>query len=90
MAENSRDYPRLGVSVGKGFGSAVERNRLKRMIREVFRQEKGKIPSSFDYLLMFSPKLSKKFKSVEGKPTFDQVKSAFLGLVADAAGKIEK
>jgi RNase P protein component len=29
----------LGIAVGKRVGKTVERNRLKRIIREVFRQE---------------------------------------------------
>jgi ribonuclease P protein component len=57
MAENNCGYPRLGVSVGKSCGKAVVRNRLKRLLREVFRQNQDRIPSGFDYLLMPSPAL---------------------------------
>lgn len=52
MAENKCGYPRLGISVGKGCGGAVIRNRLKRVLREAFRQSQGQIPPSFDYVLM--------------------------------------
>ena len=34
---NEYDYPRLGLSVGKKVGGAVRRNRIKRLLREVFR-----------------------------------------------------
>jgi len=60
MAENDCGYSRLGVSVGKSHGNAVVRNRLKRLLREVFRQSQDSIPAGFDYLLMISPRRSKK------------------------------
>jgi ribonuclease P protein component len=93
-AENDCGYPRLGISVGKSCGGAVERNRLKRLLREAFRQTQGRIPPGFDYLLMISPQLSKKVnKSINSKEAvrqlkFEQVKASFLALAATAVRKI--
>ncbi len=48
---NSFGFPRLGLVVGKRRGHAVGRNRIKRVLREVFRQNKP-LFDSFDVLIL--------------------------------------
>ena len=67
MAENKCGYPRLGISVGKGCGGAVIRNRLKRILREAFRQSQGQIPPCFDYVLMVLSRRLKNSPSLQAK-----------------------
>jgi len=85
MARNDCGYPRLGVSVGKFWGSAVVRNRLKRLLREAFRQSQDQIPAGFDYLLMISRSWGKSDKSGSREAvkqlTFEQVRASLLALV---------
>jgi ribonuclease P protein component len=40
LLENSLSRPRLGIAATRKYGSAVERNRAKRLVREVFRRHK--------------------------------------------------
>lgn len=49
--ENGLGMTRLGITVGKRVGSAVRRNRIKRLIREVFRQEKSRFPQGYDIVV---------------------------------------
>jgi len=51
--ENGRDHPRLGISIGrKKVRSAVDRNRVKRVLREAFRLSKAELPAGLDLVVV--------------------------------------
>jgi ribonuclease P protein component len=43
---------RLGLSVSKKIGNAVTRNRIKRLVRQVFLEEKDSLKTGIDYIVI--------------------------------------
>ncbi len=57
VREEGEIDPRLGLAVPKGAGNAVVRNRIKRQLREVWRERLERVPGGRDYVLIAKPGL---------------------------------
>jgi ribonuclease P protein component len=49
---NASSNTRLGITVTKKVGSAVQRNRIKRVVREAFRRNRELFPPNHDVVLI--------------------------------------
>jgi ribonuclease P protein component len=80
VGENAESLPRLGVSVGRRVGGAVERNRVKRLLREAFWALAPTLPGDHDFVLVARPDAAG-LAEREGETGFE---SALRALVEDA------
>jgi ribonuclease P protein component len=53
--EDADEGPRLGLSVSRRVGGAVDRTRVKRVLREAFWQEAERLPDGADYVVVARP-----------------------------------
>jgi len=54
-APNGLAHARLGISIGRRVGTAVRRNRIKRLLREAFRLEQRAMPAGVDLIVQVRP-----------------------------------
>ena len=82
--EESQDGPRLGLSVGRRVGGAVDRTRVKRVLREAFWEEAQRLPADSDYVVVARPE-SLGLTEREGEPGIRAALAELVDAVGEAA-----
>jgi ribonuclease P protein component len=74
---------RLGLSVGRRVGGAVERTRVKRVLREAFWEEARRLPDGSDYVVVARPEVL----ALTEREGTEGVRSALAELVDGLGGQ---
>jgi ribonuclease P protein component len=82
--EQNDEGPRLGLSVGRRVGGAVERTRVKRVLREAFWAEAERLPAGSDYVVVARPE-ALPLAEREGEPGIRAALAELVDAVGEAA-----
>ncbi|MCL2480662.1 MAG: ribonuclease P protein component [Spirochaetaceae bacterium] len=81
--KSKNTWNRIAVVLRKGYGNSVERNRARRVIKEIYRQIKNNLPCGYDFIFLLTDKITD-YKSADMIMVSLFKKAGLL----DASGKI--
>ena len=77
--------PRLGLSVSRRVGGAVERNHVKRLLREAFELEAERLPAGHDVVIVARPEA----RLVAERDGLEGIRTALAELINQLRARIE-
>ena len=81
LQANHTSVSRLGIVTGRKVGKAVARNRIKRLIREAFRQSQHALPTGLDIICVVKP---------QSPPSLSECRASLVRLVTNAHQKLRR
>lgn len=77
---NGLEFSRMGISIGRRFGKAHDRNLFKRWCRESFRIQRIDLPTGIDFIVR---------AKAHGKPDFPSVKQSMVAMLKRVDRKLK-
>jgi ribonuclease P protein component len=84
-APDAANAPRLGLSVSRRVGGAVERNHVKRLLREAFELEVERLPAGHDVVIVARPEA----RLVAERDGLDGIRTALAELIDQLRARVE-
>ncbi len=78
---NARDHDRFGISTGRRLGGAVQRNRVRRRIREILRHAPNETGQGWDILIVA--------RAPAVDASFDELRTALERLLHAIRGSVK-
>lgn len=78
VKNNMIDINYFGVCVSKKNGNSVNRNKLKRWVREIYKKEEENLKRNYNIVILFKKNCS--FENVDYNKLFEDIKKCFMEL----------
>ena len=74
VTQNKENKNKLGIAIKKNIKSAILRNRVKRVIREIYRLEENKLKKQFNIIICFNTDV------VDSNEIYNDIRNGFYDL----------